>query len=231
MNEVFEFDNRHHFFDQILAFAVVLTGACSVIRSVQLKAMLDALNKGQDPGFGGLIVGGQGAGSILVNLLEIAESIQLKKLVSRIQFEENPFHTSGAQYPAEGELPFGPVLESAARVCLGSAYESVGPSLRKTFGADFGKWPPVLQYFRHLRNAASHGNHFDIRPRRKVPGKKRQPAIDPKDRPTWRTSVMPDDASMRGKLPFDEFLRHGDVPVLLCDIDLFLLGKGIAPDD
>ena len=230
MNEVFEFHNRHHFFDQTLAFAVVLTGAYSVIRSVQLKAMLDARNKGQDPGFGGLIVGGQVAGSILVNLLEIAESIQLKKLVSRIQFEENLFPTSGAQYPAEGELPFGPVLESAARVCLGSAYESVLPSLRRTFGADFGKWPPVLQYFRHLRNAASHGNHFDIRPRRKVRGKS-QPAIDPKNPPTWRTSVMPDDASMQGKLLFHEFLRPGDVPVLLCDIDLFLLGKGLAPDD
>ena len=66
---------------------MVLTGAYAVARPDQLRAMLKAGGEAHYSEFRGVIVGGKVAGSILVNLLEIAESIQRKQLVSKVQFE------------------------------------------------------------------------------------------------------------------------------------------------
>ena len=78
-----------------------------------------------------------------------------------------------------------------------------------------------MQYLRHLRNAFFHGNRFTIKPWRGIP------AIDPSNPPTWRSSVMADDNSLKGRMMFFDFLRAGDIPILLADVDESLRRDGI----
>lgn len=114
-----------------------------------------------------------------------------------------------------------------AQVCVGFAYESVKDRLHHAYGSDPLQWDPMLQYFRHLRNAASHRNRFRIDPRRR--GKEVTPGIDPKQPPTWRSSVMPDDTTMNGLIAFFDFVGPGDILILLADIDAKLLSDGLKP--
>lgn len=80
-----------------------------------------------------------------------------------------------------------------------------------------------MQYFRHVRNAAAHGNRFDVR------SYQGRAAIDASNRPVWRSSVMQDDGSMDDRLLMGDWWDVGDVPIFLGDAEVFLRSVGIAP--
>ena len=103
-------------------------------------------------------------------------------------------------------------MKDVASVCIGAGYQSILGSLKSRF-EEILEWPPEVQYLRHLRHAASHGNKFRINNLRGG-----EPGINPKQPPKWRTSKMKSVNDMEGKQLFDEFLLPGDIPVLLSDI-------------
>ena len=64
---------------------------------------------------------------------------------------------------------------------------------------------PVLEFFRHMRNAAFHGNTFDIYPKVSTNVAK------------WRGRTV-DRGNLNGKKLFFEFLAPGDAFLLLSDL-------------
>ena len=150
-------------------------------------------------------------GSIL-KAFKVAQTVKMGREVNRVAFEEDSFNDPHEAVTPSGDdaggyrPDVGDYMKDVARVCVGSAYQSIERSLKNS-GAIL-TWPPKLQYLRHLRNAAFHGNEFKINKR----------GIDPDRPPRWRTSVMPAVDVMAGKQLFNEFLRPGDIPVLLSDI-------------
>jgi hypothetical protein len=237
--EVYEFDVNHHFFDQVAAFALVVTGAYltrkfgGIQESVTVaRVRHEDISKAfpLDLDVSNVIIGGRVVGSALMNLQMFIDAVMGKGAVSAIRFEEDSFNSgSGNGYPKEGLAPYGGLLRHAALVCLGSAYESTKLDLEKNYGSRFWEWDPLLQYFRHLRNACSHGNHFNIEPPKGKKGKVPVVAINPDNPPYWRSSVMPNDESMQERSLFFEFLRAGDIPIFLADVDAKLRSDGITP--
>lgn len=71
----------------------------------------------------------------------------------------------------------------------------------------------TVQFLRHLRNAAAHGNQFHF-----TRGKS-QKIIDPK-KITWRNKII--DQGLQGKIAFPDFFKYGDFPYLLEDITKLL---------
>ena len=165
--------------------------------------------------FGGRIVG-----AVLHDADRLGREIGVRP-VGPLVFSEGP-----AQPDTSGTVrsPASPrdYMAAVAQVCLASAFESVQARLVSVYGSK-GSWPPLWQYFRHLRNAASHGNRFCITPT------KHGPAIDSANPPQWRSSVMPNDAAMHDKSLFLSFLSLGDLPVLLADLASQLATDGITP--
>jgi hypothetical protein len=80
---------------------------------------------------------------------------------------------------------------------------------------------PLIAY--HCRNAAFHGNKFLVQSYRGRPG------IDSSHPPSWRSSIMPDDATMNAKTLIGDWLGLGDVPILLGDVDELLKRNGVHP--
>lgn len=207
--KVFEFPRGELFFQPMLTFSLAVTGFHAIVRPDSLVARREGSTSYR---LGGLILGGLVCGSVL-NALEVAQSVKMGREVNRVAFEEDSFND-----PHEGVTPsgndaggywedVGGYLKAVASVCIVAAFQSIEGSLRGRLRRHL-EWPPEAQYLRHLRNAASHGNEFRIT----------KPGLDPDRPPRWRTSVMPSVDAMAGKQLFNEFLRPGDIPVLLSDI-------------
>ena len=118
--------------------------------------------------------------------------------------------------PESGQRVWKPIppvaLSPIAQVAIGSAYERVKDDIETKWGTDLRSWPPLLQYFRHCRNAAFHRNCFNVCQHGSRPG------IDPPALPSWRSSVMKDDATMNKRQLIGDWLDIGDVPILLGDV-------------
>ena len=165
---------------------------------------------------GGIILEGLVCGSIL-KVLPIARAIEEGKAVNWVEFEEDSFSHGPSTPPIETDI--SAYMTDVASVCTIAAYQSIESRIRVKWGKSHRGWPPEVQYLRLLRHAAAHGNKFTIR---KSPDG--SPGINPKTPPNWRSSKITSDEDMDGKQLFNEFLRPGDIPVLLSDIRQ-MLGK------
>ena len=114
------------------------------------------------------------------------------------------------------------ILAPIAEVTLGAAFERVKDAIETNWSTNPLKWPSELQYFRHCRNAASHGNQFHVYLYNRLPG------IDPANPPTWRSSVMPDANTMNARELIGDWLSIGDIPILLGDVETILTQNSVA---
>jgi len=232
------FDSNSHFFGEIIAFSLPLIGLLALARFTDLKAQVKLLVARANVLSGGLklpsgkianivipdknAVLGNIVNSTLINSQRFAMEAQGGKLISAVHYVDMDLVS-----PEPGRRVLKPIPPEALRpiaiVTIGSAYERVKDNIEAKWDVDSHSWPPLLQYFRHCRNAAFHGNVFDIRPF------KGQSAIDTSSPPMWRSSVMPNDASMNNRRLIGDWLGPGDVPILLGDVDELLRGSGVNP--
>jgi hypothetical protein len=232
------FDSSSHFFREIIAFSLPFIGLLALARFTDLKdqvnllvARANVLSRGlklPSEKIANIVIPDKNAilGNVvsytLVNSQRFALEAQEGKPISAICYLDVDLVS-----PEPGEKVLKPIPPAAlppiAIVTIGSAYERVKDNIETKWGVDSHLWPPLLQYFRHCRNAAFHGNVFNIRPY------KGQPAIDTFSPPIWRSSIMPDDASMNQKRLIGEWLDLGDVPILLGDVDELLRFNGVYP--
>jgi len=232
------FDSSSHFYREIIAFSLPLIGLLALARFTDLKAQVkllvtraNVLSRGFKLPRGKIAnivipdknaVLGNVVNSTLINSQRFAIEAQEGKPISAVHYVDMDLVS-----PEPGKRVLKPIppeaLPPIAIVTIGSAYERVKDNIEAKWGVDPHLWPPLLQYFRHCRNAAFHGNVFDIRPY------KGQPAIDTSSPPMWRSSIMLDDASMNKKCLIGDWLDPGDVPILLGDVDELLRGSGVNP--
>lgn len=232
------FDSSSHFFREIIAFSLPLIGLLALARFTDLKAQIkllaaraNVLSRGLKLPRGNIAnivipdknaVLGNVVNSTLINSQRFAIEAQEGKSISAVRYVDMDLVS-----PEPGKRVLKPIppeaLPPISIVTIGSAYERVKDKIEAKWGVDPHLWPPLLQYFRHCRNAAFHGNVFDIR------SYKGQPAIDTSSPPVWRSSIMPDDASMNKKCLISDWLDPGDVPILLGDVDELLRGSGVNP--
>lgn len=234
----YRFHRAGYVFDEIVSFSIPLVGMTALARFPELKRQIDDLVSLANVAKSDIWTPGQTIPNIVIpdnttvlgkvvdcTLIEtqaFAADIQAgKPIMSLVYVDENLLATGTKvlrQYPTPDSI-----LPAVARTTLGSAYETVKGALASSLGGSQRNWPPLLQYFRHCRNAAFHGNRFNVRPYRDTP------AIDPAKPPTWRDSIMPDDATMNTYDLIGGFIEAGDVPILLADVSAELLSRGIAP--
>jgi len=232
------FDSSSHFFREIIAFSLPLIGLLALARFTDLKDQVkllvsraNVLSRGlklPSEKIANIVIPDKNAilgnvvSSTLVNSQRFAIEAQAGKPISAVLYVDmdlvSPEPGKRVLKPIPPEFP-----PQIAIVTIGSAYERVRDNIEAKWGVDSHLWPPLLQYFRHCRNAAFHGNLFDIRPY------KGQPAIDTSSPPMWRSSIMPDDASMNKKRLIGDWLLLGDVPILLGDVDELLRVSGVNP--
>jgi len=234
----YDFDSNSHFFGEIVTFSLPLIGLLALTRFPELKAQVQLLVARANVLAGGLklprerianivipdknAILGKVVSSTLVNSQRFASEVQEGKPISTVRYVDVDLVS-----PEPGRRvvkPIPPVaLPPVAQVTIGSAYERVRDGIEAKWGTDPRLWPPLLQYFRHCRNAAFHGNQFNVRPYAGHPG------IDPSAPPSWRSSIMQDDATMNRKHLIGDWLDVGDVPILLGDVDELLKGSGVNP--
>lgn len=232
------FDSSSHFFREIIAFSLPFIGLLAMARFTDLKAQVkslvaraNVLSRGVKlpsekipnvviPDKNAIL--GNVVSSTLVNCQRFAIEAQVGKPISAVRYVDVDIVS-----PEPGKRVRKPIPREAlppiAIVTIGSAYERVKDKIEVKWSKDFHSWPPLLQYFRHCRNAAFHGNVFDIRPHNG------RPAIDKSSPPVWRSSIMPDDDSMKKKHLIGDWLGLGDVPILLGDVDELLRASGVNP--
>jgi hypothetical protein len=233
------FDGNSHFFREMIAFSLPFIGLLALARFTDLKDQVkhvvsrhNVLSRGlklPSEEIPNIVIPDKNAilgnvvCSTLVNSQRFALEAQTGKPISTLRYVDVDLVS-----PEVGKRVYKPIPQEAlppiAIVTLGSAYERVKDKMEVKWQADPRSWPPLLQYFRHCRNAAFHGNIFDIHP-----GRRGQSAIDISSPPAWRSSIMPDDASMNKKRLIGDWLDLGDVPILLGDLDEFLRMSGVIP--
>ncbi|MCH8801838.1 MAG: hypothetical protein IH963_13115 [Chloroflexi bacterium] len=209
----FEFLRDDWFFHQMVTFSLAVTGVRAITKPEDLKER----RQGRiTMSLGGIILQGLVCGSVL-RVLPIARAIEKGDPVDRIEFEEDSFSRGTLTPPTDTDI--NGYMKDVASVCTIAAYQSIEGRIKARWGKAHNAWPPEIQYLRLLRHAVAHGNKFTIR---KSPDG--SPGINPKTPPIWRSSIMMSDDEMDGKHLFNEFLRPGDIPVLLSDIRQ-VLGK------
>lgn len=163
------------------------------------------------------------ANSVLKNPQSIAAAIQGSEQVPSIVYGDLP-PTDTLRIDSSYRLMNVPptVMTHAAQIATGSAYEAAKDLIELTYGRNPQRWPRLVEYFRHLRNAAFHRNTFNF-----IAPRGRASAIDPNNPPSWRTSVMSDDASMNSRRFVEDFLLIGDIPILLGDASIQLRKDGV----
>lgn len=234
----YAFDSSNHFFGEIIAFSLPFIGLLALARFADLKQQekllvcrVNVLSRGVDLPSGRIpnivipdknAIVGKVVSSTLVSCQRFATEAQAGKSISAVRYVDMDLVS-----PEPGERvrkPIPPVaLPPIAVVAIGSAYERAKDKIEAKWGVDSHGWPPLLQYLRHCRNAAFHGNVFDVRPY------KGHPAIDTSSPPMWRFSVMPDDTTMNKRRLIGDWLDLGDVPILLGDADELLKVSGVNP--
>jgi hypothetical protein len=233
------FDSSSHFFREIIAFSLPFIGLLALVRFTDLKAQVKSLVTRHNVLLRGVALPSEVIANIVIPdnnaiLGNIVSSTLVNSQRFAVEAQEGK-HISAICYvdvdlvsPEPGKRVLKPIPPAAlppiAIITIGSAYERVKDNIEAKWGVDSHLWPPLLQYFRHCRNAAFHGNVFNIRPT-----KKGRPAIDTSSPPVWRSSIMPDEASMNKKRLIGEWLDLGDVPILLGDVDELLRVSGVNP--
>jgi hypothetical protein len=159
----------------------------------------------------------------LVHSQHLAIEVQKGQPISAIQYADVDLVSPEAGIRVRKPIP-QEALPPIAIVTIGSAYERVKDKIEVKWGTETQLLPPLLQYFRHCRNAAFHGNVFNIRSH-----KKGQQAVNTSSPPVWRSSIMPDDISMNRKRLIGDWFDLGDVPILLGDVDESLRVSGVNP--
>ena len=226
------------FFDEILTFSMPFIALIALARFPELKTQIQLLVARANLILRGMrfppetisnivipdknAIIGKVVSSTLLGSQNLASEVQNARPISVISYVDEDLVT-----PEPGRRvvkPLPPVtLPPIAQVTIGAAHERAKSEIEARWGPVTSKWPPLLQYLRHCRNAAFHANHFDVRP---FHG---QPAIDPANPPTWRGSIMPDDATMNTKSLIGDWLDLGDVPILLGDVEELLGTSRISP--
>jgi hypothetical protein len=232
------FDANSHFFREIVAFSLPFIGFLALVRFPELKAQVKSvvarysvLRRGvtlPSEVIANIVIPDKNAilGNIisptLVDCQRFVREVQEGKPISAVCYVDMDIVS-----PEPGKRILKPfpreALHPIATVTIGSAYERVKDKIEVKWGSDLHLWPTLLQYFRHCRNAAFHGNVFDIH------RYKGRSAIDASSPPAWRSSIMPDDASMIKKRLIGDWLDLGDVPILLGDVDDLLRVNGVNP--
>ena len=106
-----------------------------------------------------------------------------------------------------GAVPLGVVTDSLARMLINAAYEAAQDRYADSRWVDMRSKYPELEFFRHLRNAASHGGFFNLRNNEPNPNRKAE----------WRGKTV--SASLAGKLMFDVGIKPGDLFAFLWDVE------------
>lgn len=234
----YDFDSSKYFFAEIVTFSMTLVGFQGIFSFDRAKKELNSLVTFIEGRRKGLAlprhtvsnvvipdlneVLGQIVTCTLVDSQHFAVSIQTGGPVTKLSYADQGLVTPMEGRRVEIKIPEA-VLPLVAQVTVGSAFEQVSERFEKRWTKDTWKWPPLLQYFRHIRNAAFHGNSFEVRSYRGKPG------IDASNPPTWRSSVMPDDNSMNGQKFMGGWWKPGDVPIFLGEVGEFLRTSGIRP--
>ncbi len=109
---------------------------------------------------------------------------------------------------ANGGFSLGDVSDSLAFMLLNAAYEATVDRYYDCKWLALRQQHPELEFFRHLRNAASHGGTWSFR------------GDEPARPASWRGRQLT--AGLQGKRVFDANLKPGDFMVLLSDIEKLL---------
>lgn len=198
------FERDHLFFAEVLTYAttqVCMTFSHYLTNEQSLPSKKYILNRGR-------IVD-----SILRNTDEVLAALGTKNVPSQLIYDEADASSLDTSRRAPDYRVPPEAWNMIGQVCVGSAFERVISRIRSRYGRDLWKWPRELDYFYHVRNGCFHGNVFNLRPQ-----KPRKTVINPLCPPSWRTSVLVDDASVQGKVVFGGMLTSGDVPILLRDV-------------
>ena len=107
-----------------------------------------------------------------------------------------------------GGFGLGGVTDALAYMMLNAAYESVANHYGKDLWLGLRKKHPELEFFRHLRTAASHRGTWHF-----MEG-------EPSRSAEWRGRKLV--KSLHGKPLFGETLKPGDLLVFLCDVQELL---------
>ena len=198
----YKFDSQSYFFEEIRTFSIPLAGLMALVRFPELKAQVDYLISRFNVRNQGIItpretvpnivipdmftIVGNVVTSTLMGCQAMAGEIQAGIPISSITWVDQALLSREDGVLNETPMEVEKILAPIAEVTLGAAFERVKDAIETNWSNNHLKWPSELQYFRHCRNAASHGNRFLVRSHNGVPG------IDPSNPPTWRSSVMPD---------------------------------------
>jgi len=234
----YDFESDSRFFEEIITFSLPLLGLLALTRFPEVKnqvkelvACINALRKGLKLPSGSIAnivipdknaVLGKVVSSTLINSQRFASEVQEGRPISTISYVDMDLVSPEPGQRVKKPIPSS-VLPPIAQVTIGSAYERVKDSIETKWKGNPLLWPPLLQYFRHCRNAAFHGNHFTVNPYHSRPG------INPSAPPSWRSSMMPDDATMNTRQLIGDWLDIGDVPILLGDVHQLLKTSGASP--
>jgi hypothetical protein len=101
---------------------------------------------------------------------------------------------------------------------IAGAYERMASAIKERFTADVRRWPPALQIFHHVRNAAFHAGRFDIW--------KNRNKIDYGSPPAWRGYTISSEEAVAGRYAIIDFLSMHHVLPFMHDISLELDGAG-----
>ena len=105
------------------------------------------------------------------------------------------------------------VTESLARMLINAACEATQERYDDNKWAQLRLKYPELEFFRHLRNAASHGGFFNFKGKEPNPNRKAE----------WRGRTI--NASLAGKPMWDVDIKPGDLFVLLWDVEQIIQGE------
>jgi len=167
------FDSSSHFFREVIAFSLPFIGLLALARFPDLKAQVKSLVARHNVLLRGVALPsevianivipdnnailGNIVSSTLVNCQRFAIEAQAGKPISAVCYVDMDLVS-----PEPGKRVRKPIpretLPPIAIVTIGSAYERVKDKIEVKWGADPHLWPTLLQYFRHCRNAAFHGN-------------------------------------------------------------------------
>ncbi len=236
------FDTEHPFFREIMVYTTAVLSMMSLLNLGRIREAIEQLKEmgvsrsGNIHSFtfpphtqDSIRTAGRVVDSILLNARDITLAIQGSTPVFCIRYEDTEAtpplsrNQSNQLGVPSYQIPGG-VLHLAAQVVAGSAYETIKDKIEAAYGRDPVSWPKVIEYFRHVRNGCFHNNRFNVQPPRgKLWG------IDVGNPPRWRTSIMPDDASINNRWVFGDFLDIGDCPILLGDVVGQLKRDGVKP--
>lgn len=232
----YEFGPTHIFRSEVTTFTIIILGIHGILALDRAKGWIErAADHVQHRRSGTLHIPNvvipdrhEGPGRVvsctLLNGKEIVMALQDSEALPTIRYVDEPLVTTEPEftrdikkiYPLPDEF-----LSHATLIAVVSAWEKVSPSVKSRLGSNPLGWPPLIQYFRHIRNAAAHGNRFDIRssPKRR--------ALDPSNPPTWRTSVMADESTVMDWSLIGDWWGPGDLPIFLGDAGDLLYSLGV----